>query len=209
MAANAAFGTQAPPTSSASSEKVGSRNQSQHSVPEFALGQGSRLRPGKKVGQSVKGHGHNFAHASSSGFEEFMNEAQELPATPTAHPATKGIAVQRQEKADGSDIIGLLSEPDEPPTIHDYENTISEQEAARLRAALFSPDSHGPAWNELLNFTPDFITKPGGSDELALHMGLSDPGAARYVWLQQWGGVLEAYTDEVWGDLDALVAKAK
>ncbi|MBP0718385.1 hypothetical protein J8I33_34355, partial [Burkholderia sp. AcTa6-5] len=31
----------------------------------------------------------------------------------------------------------------------------------------------------------------------------------RQVWLQQWGGVLEAYTDEVWGDLDALVAKAK
>jgi hypothetical protein len=209
MTANAAFGTQPFPTTSRSNEKVDSRNQSQRSVPEFVLGEGSRLRPENKVGQSVRGRGNHLTQVSSSGFEEFMNEAPQLTGTPGAHPTAKGIAVQRQEEVDGSEAIALLSEPDEPPTMQDFENTLSEHEAARLRAALFSSDSHPPAWNELLSFTPDFITKPGGSVEVALHLGLSDPEAARQVWLQQWGGVLEAYTDEVWGDLDALVAKAK
>lgn len=210
MAANAAFGTQGLASAAAGSDKTGHWNHQQRATAEFALGESSRLRSDNGAGESLKAQGGStMVQKSPSSFDEFMNESPHLAAASPLDPVSKGHAIQTQEQVDGSDVVGLLSQPDEPPSLEDLDNSISEPEAARLREALFTQGSRQPVWDDLLNFNPDFSQPAGSSDELVSHFGLHDPEAARDVWLQQWGDVLTRYTDEVWGDLGSLATKAR
>lgn len=129
-------------------------------------------------------------------------------------------SIQAQQTLDGQEVVDLLSQPDLPPDTSDDVN-ISEADLASLRRALFSDENENVAlssadWNNALNFIPDFLLWPedenqasGAVHNSSMHLGLADSTEAGQTWLDQWNRVLTSYTDEVWGDLGALVQEAR
>ena len=126
--------------------------------------------------------------------------------------------VSDQEKRDGAAVINLLDGPSDELDavllgVQEDDETLTPEAAAKLREALFPTNStsSGPGLNDLLNFNPDFLNQPGAEAELErqLHLGTRDTDEARNNWLQQWGNVLNGYTDYVWGDLEPLIAEAR
>lgn len=114
---------------------------------------------------------------------------------------------------DGSEVVDLLEtvflgeDNDEP--------YMTNEKLLPLRRELFREGGPaGTSWDSVLNFVPEFISNRGmgNSDEyqqLAQHLGLSNPAEARDIWFSQWDDVLSSYTDEVWGDLSPLVMAAR
>jgi hypothetical protein len=129
----------------------------------------------------------------------------------TLEASTKARSIKEQEALDGSDVVAYLSQPDDwesLPVEEPEELTVSE--IARLQDALFGSGSTWPFWDQLLNFSPDFVASTAGSDRSAeMHMGTTDTELARSIWLKQWNDVLSSYTDEVWGDLGPLTTAVK
>ncbi|KAF5663961.1 hypothetical protein FHETE_7268 [Fusarium heterosporum] len=135
--------------------------------------------------------------------------------------STPPSAVTKHERSDGAAVVDLLNGPsgeldavllgaEDPNT--EYKGLTSEA-ANKLREALFPTNSvpHGSNWNDLLNFNPNYLSQSGpeAESERQLHLGTADTGEARSNWLQQWGNVLNGYTDHVWGDLEPLIAEAR
>lgn len=151
-----------------------------------------------KLANDVKRTDADFdAFASGSGSNEAISVKLLVAESPNA---TKSL---QQSDMDGIDVVRLLSQPErgEDPPLPDNDD-LTPLETARLREALFGPGSSWPFWDQLLNFNADLTRCEG-------HMGTSNPGEARSMWLQQWNDVLLSYTDEVWGDLGPLAKDAK
>ncbi|KAF4997090.1 hypothetical protein FGRMN_4099 [Fusarium graminum] len=134
---------------------------------------------------------------------------------------TPPSAITEHERSDGAALVDLLNGPsgeldavllgaEDPDT--EYGGLTSEA-ANKLRETLFPTNSvtHGPDWNDLLNFNPNYLSQSGPEAELErqLHLGTADTDEARTNWLQQWGNVLNGYTDHVWADLEPLIAEAR
>lgn len=161
-------------------------------------------------------------------FDKFLHTHQKLPgvgqiqlAPDTLDSQAQRMAMDRSvaevETTDGSVVAHLLSQPDDfdmMPAAEEQDETLSGEDAAKLRMALFSDASSGRLpWDHLLNFTPEFVSSQNpsrqGQMESEMQLGTTDQGSAADIWVRQWHDVLSAYTDEVWGDLGTLVAEAK
>ena len=123
-------------------------------------------------------------------------------------------AVGRAE--DGSEVVDLLNSGYDDALEVDLDARLSAEEQAALRRALFPDDRQGkqnPAmerWGDLLDFTPGFLTQDRAGDiDMVNHLGTSEPEEARAIWVSHWQDVLSSYTDEVWGNLNALVGEAR
>ncbi|KAI0165959.1 hypothetical protein GGR57DRAFT_144975 [Xylariaceae sp. FL1272] len=105
---------------------------------------------------------------------------------------------------DGFEVVQLLETGTgaEVFSFEDGDLPVTSHQASALRQALFEGDSASRtlAWDDALNFIPD---------SLADYLGIDNVHDARLIWAQQWQDVLSSYTDEVWGDLDALVKAAR
>lgn len=118
-------------------------------------------------------------------------------------------SVAEQQSRDGEDVLAILSQNGttegafEPPQEDEnYDWGLSAEQLSQLRAMtkdLFPPiEAHRTIDSDhLLNLAPNFDgaygQPPEGSDE----------------WREQWDGVLNRYTDEVWGGLLPLVKDAR
>ncbi|POR35389.1 Uncharacterized protein TPAR_04390 [Tolypocladium paradoxum] len=195
------------------------------SRPPTMLGEASSSvssqRAATRMGESLRAATHTDDLYEA--FDSFINgppnhdglfaEARLRNQAPRGPPGS----VAEQEASDGAAVVQLLSLPDDaadamPPAEGD--DSLSPSEAARLREALFGGPSAGSravAWDQLLNFNPDFVTRPDAisSAHAQLHTGAADASVAQSIWVQQWSDVLSAYTDEVWGDLGPLASEAK
>ena len=181
----------------------------------------SSQRKATRMGESMRVATHT--DNSSEAFDSFIN----LPANhdgllsggrlQNLAVQGPGISVAEQEESDGAAVVQLLSLPDDPAEFmppEDEHDGLSPSEAARLREALFdssSTSSRAIAWDQLLNFNPEFISLPDATSSIdaKLHTGTADVSISQSIWLQQWGDVLSAYTDEVWGDLGPLASEAR
>ncbi|KND90411.1 hypothetical protein TOPH_04966 [Tolypocladium ophioglossoides CBS 100239] len=175
-----------------------------------------------RMGESLRAATHT--DNSSEAFDSFINRPPShdglfaegrLQSQP---PRGTHRSVAEQEASDGAAVVQLLSLPDDPadamPLEDDDDDSLSPAEAGRLREALFgggSASSRAIAWDQVLNFNPDFVTRPGAisSAGAQLHTGTMDVSVAQSIWLQQWSDVLSAYTDKVWGDLGPLASEAR
>lgn len=195
------------------------------SRPPAMLGEASSSAPSQRVatrmGESLRAGPHT--DSSSEDFNSFINgppnhgglfaEGQRQ----NQAPRRPHSSVAEQEASDGAAVVQLLSLPDDPADVmplEEEEDSLSPTEAGRLREALFGGGSTGSraiAWDQLLNFNPDFVTRPDAmsSADAQLHTGTADVSVAQSIWLQQWSDVLSAYTDEVWGDLGPLASEAR
>lgn len=127
--------------------------------------------------------------------------------------------VMEQEANDGADVVALLSSDDAlEPVFESVHAPPSENDLAGLRKALFGEEtdhgSSGIAWDNVLNFVPEYLQAPtaGGlqtGHDLSIHMGTADAEEGWQTWINQWSRVLTSYQDEVWGDLNALVEEAR
>lgn len=181
-------------------------------LSESTISEASRSRSTPGLGNSLK-ENPDVPGQASAGYEQFLNQAPQIRDT-FQHVDHSGHCLQsqsfrKQTASDGSDVIQLLSMPDEEPNYSESNELLSEQEAARLRKAFFANGTSHPTWDRLLSFSPEFILDPGSSHTARSHMGTEDTIVARDIWLQQWQDVLNSYTDEVWGDLGSLVEEAK
>lgn len=147
---------------------------------------------------------------TSDAFDSFLGP-QQLPIADAGVTRSGPSSLERQQLEDGSDVVNLLSIPDDDMDFGLDDDGLSPDEAERLRAALFSSQAQAPRsrWDTLLDFVPSFISRPEDSSERVQYTGTKDPVAARDTWLQQWDDVLSSYTDEVWGDLGPLVTAAR
>ncbi|KAK5628176.1 hypothetical protein RRF57_003891 [Xylaria bambusicola] len=110
---------------------------------------------------------------------------------------------------DGSEVVHLL---DTTPVAEDDDiaPNMTNDERSALRRALFEEGpSMGVGWGDVLDFVPEFISDRGSDEQLIQHLGVSNASEARDIWFSQWGAVLSSYTDDVWGDLSALVSEAR
>ncbi len=141
-------------------------------------------------------------------------------ATRIAERATQSIA--EQEARDGADVVALLSSGggDLDHVFEHVNEPPSKEELAGLRKALFGEgvdhEASPVAWDDVLNFIPEYLqaqatlgARPGEGDDMAMHLGASDPAEAWQTWISQWSRVLTSYQDEVWGDLGTLVDEAR
>lgn len=123
------------------------------------------------------------------------------------------LSVAEQEARDGVDVAALLSGDGDLDQVFDHTNEPPAlNDLAGLREALFgekaSQESSSPiAWDDVLNFIPQFLQAP--DNQLSLYMGTSHRDEAWQTWINQWSRVLTGYQDEVWGDLGALVEEAR
>lgn len=156
--------------------------------------------------------------ATPQAFEELVSSGPTLIAEQHRPWPTKSSSVAEQELRDGAAVVQLLDGPSDEldavvfsPDDRLDDDGLTPQAAANLREALFSPTGNQSQqrWDSLLNFTPDFVNDPGASLDAQLLLGTADPVEARSIWLHQWGDVLSAYTDHVWGDLEPLAAQAR
>lgn len=118
-------------------------------------------------------------------------------------------SVAEQESRDGEDVLVLLAqngateETFEPsPDDESLDWGLSAEQLSQLRAMtqdLFPPiEAHGIVDpDHPLNLAPNFDGTYGHSPDLI------------ESWREQWDGVLNYYTDEVWGDLLPLVKEAR
>lgn len=150
-------------------------------------------------------------------FSEFIDGAGSLPLASTTEPACAEQGAFSDARAtDGSAVVDLLSQLDGddvmPPPDAGLDEDISPGTIQSLRTALFTTENHTHpvSWDNLLNFTPDYVVNPvGGATEAELHFGTSDAQAVGEGWYQQWEQILSAYTDQVWGDLLPLATEAR
>ncbi|CAJ2513355.1 Uu.00g014740.m01.CDS01 [Anthostomella pinea] len=115
---------------------------------------------------------------------------------------------------DGMAVVHLLdSGYDEVATgevTGEVEIPLTSEHRSALRRALFSNhEIKRVPWEDTLNFFPNFTSGDRGYSELSAHLGTSDAREARTMWIEGWRDVLSSYTDEVWGNLDPLVGRAK
>jgi hypothetical protein len=153
--------------------------------------------------------------------------------------AAAGRAVTDQEAADGAAVLQLLGQvnlvDETEPSFADYNHELPPDDMARLRNALFT-STREALWDDLLNFTPDFLARrprepppqpqhhhqhhhyhqqqqqeeeDHAAEASRMYTGTADQVDGRQIWLAQWGDVLSAYTEQVWGDLEPLAAQAK
>ena len=151
---------------------------------------------------------------SSQAFDEFVNAREPQLPRESSLAEPPGWTAQDFEATDGSAVVDLLSQPlglDEMPGEDDQDDGLAPEAAEKLREALFGSSGSRPFWDDLLNFTPQFLAGPGDEAVAAAqsHLGTTDLNAAREIWLGQWQDVLSAYTDEVWGDLGPLAVEAR
>ncbi|KAK6198345.1 Dynamin- GTPase protein [Pestalotiopsis sp. IQ-011] len=128
-------------------------------------------------------------------------------------------AGHRIADSDGLEVVKLLDHGYSEVMLADPAVPMTKDQELRLRQALFREGSsaddtgkHASDWSNLLNFVPEYIsngTSGWGYRELSEHMGTPDTMEASEIWAEQWGDVLSRYTDEVWGDLGALVQEAR
>lgn len=210
LAANSLSGGQPPVATPGEGKATG-----QSSLSDAARVQNmSQETSSYRIQQSAL-HGTIRSSASGSGetsdaFESFL-DPQQLPLADAAIAGPGPSSLERQRQEDGSDVVNLLSMPDDDVDLGLDDDGLSPDEAERLRAALFSSQAQAPRsrWDTLLDFVPSFISRPEDSSERLQYTGTRDPVAARDTWLQQWDDVLSSYTDEVWGDLGPLVTAAR
>ncbi|KAL2269881.1 hypothetical protein VTJ83DRAFT_2065 [Remersonia thermophila] len=129
------------------------------------------------------------------------------------------LSVAEQQSRDGADVVALLSSDDNLDDVftQDKQSYASMDDVAALQKALFGSGtaSENAAWDNVLNFIPEFLQGAQGLDpasrgnDLALHLGTADPQEAWDTWISQWSRVLTNYQDEVWGDLGELVVEAR
>ncbi|KAH6646489.1 hypothetical protein BKA67DRAFT_541452 [Truncatella angustata] len=140
--------------------------------------------------------------------------------TPLSAPQmTQTFHDSRFANNDGQEVVKLLDTAYDDVLQADPEPSLSQEDEASLRQALFGSDViSGESsqdisdWANLLNFVPEYISNGAsswGHNELLQHLGTSDVQEASNLWAEQWGNVLSRYTDEVWGDLGSLVEEAK
>jgi hypothetical protein len=171
--------------------------------------------------------GATFRHTTEQGsgdsnendFSAFLGTTQHAYGEPTgsgpdpeesqSQHVTHAVAAAMNDGSEVVDLLGtgLIVEGDD-----DALHMTSEELGVLRRALLEGSPSREPAWNDALNFVPDFISNGGSSEEyrqLAQHLGVSDTVEARNIWFSQWENVLSSYTDEVWGDLSPIVMAAR
>ena len=123
------------------------------------------------------------------------------------------LSVAEQESRDGFDVAALLSGDGDLDQMFDHTNEPPAlNDLASLREALFGEkagqESSSPiAWDDVLNFIPEFLRAP--DNQLSVHMGTPHRDEAWQTWVDQWSRVLTSYHDEVWGDLGSLVEEAR
>ncbi|KFH41113.1 hypothetical protein ACRE_081770 [Hapsidospora chrysogenum ATCC 11550] len=208
-------------SSSSSSGKATAAGPGASRDPASVLQQTSMVRPSQP---NTSSRGADLfrnpppASSSSREFDEFLSGREpQLPRDPAGGapaPAPHFEQTIRDfEATDGAAVVDLLSQPPQLEDMladDDQDEQLTPAAAAKLREALFSSPGNRIAWDDLLNFTPGFVARPGdGAQEARAQLGTEDPDGAREIWLRQWRDVLSAYTDEVWGDLGPLAAEAK
>ena len=150
-------------------------------------------------------------HFASGDLEDGLDDvwARSLPASslPTKKPVYDSVS--EQQSRDGEDVLAILSqrgtmeetfEPSQEDENYDW--GLSAEQLSQLRAMtrdLFPPTEARGAINpdHPLNLSPNF--------EGAYGQPLTGSGD----WREQWDGVLNRYTDEVWGGLLPLVKEAR
>jgi hypothetical protein len=147
-----------------------------------------------------------------SEFDAFLSPSMPLITPPLGAGAEAGTgSIAEQERHDGSQVIAILRDPTlDWDEADDMDDSISPEDASRLRSALFSGAAeHGIPWDHLLNFWPGqqegFPGERGGQRPSRESL---DAGS-REAWLRDWKDVLLSYTDDVWGDLEALAVQAR
>ena len=158
------------------------------------------------------------------------HENEKPPDIPQQHKT-----VHEQEATDGADVLDLLNTHnltsrtfstlpgEEINEIQDW--GLSSDQLTQIRAItkeLFPGPTqlHPPmAADHSLNLIPHGESTDGSMSSPARETGLDEmyiryevdgnPVSAMQVWRTQWEGVLERYTDEVWGDLLPLVKEAR
>ncbi|KAL2178609.1 uncharacterized protein P884DRAFT_118830 [Thermothelomyces heterothallicus CBS 202.75] len=132
------------------------------------------------------------------------------------------LSVADQEARDGADVVALLSRDGDFDSVFEHvDESPSASDLSALRQALFgdgadSGNSSPIAWDNVLNFIPEYLRTPTISapgiepdGQLSAHLGTVAPDEAWQTWISQWSRVLTSYQDEVWGDLSALVDEAR
>ncbi|KAM3548224.1 hypothetical protein ARSEF4850_009536 [Beauveria asiatica] len=215
MALNAAFAAQpslAGPSNGKASTGLATPTQDQGPISKSPLPEASRSQGTPALGVSLRKDPHTFSQASFQ-YDEFLNATPQVQdafkATIQSGESVHTSSSWEQTTDDGADVVKLLSMPEEEPEYMEFDELLSDQEAARLREAFFASSASRLALDRLLSFSPGFVLDANLSCEAKLHTGIEDTGAARDIWLQQWHDVLSSYTDEVWGDLRSLVEGAK
>lgn len=205
----------------ASGDKAAAARSSSSAETRVGEGSSHRLQPvaGQQQGESLRSAQH-VSDSSGQAFDEFLSGETVLPTEDLRSWSRDSTAVVEQELQDGAAVLDLLNSASFQPELDAFgqdddanlDDGMTPQDADKLREALFGSTGNQfqPRWDDLLNFTPDFLNDTTGpSLDAQLHMGTSDPAEARSMWLRQWGDVLSAYTDQVWGDLGPLAAEAR
>ncbi|KAF4445066.1 hypothetical protein F53441_10990 [Fusarium austroafricanum] len=190
---------------------------SSHRLRSTAQGESLRSQTDLNSGESAQAF-NDFVSADST---LNIEDASRYGQLQTHNRSITPSDVEEQEKMDGIAVASLLDGPSEEldsvllgaQGANTEDGGLTLEVVAKLNEALFSAHSvsSGPRWDNLLNFNPDFLSRPGPEAEFErqLHLGTTDTDEARNSWLQQWGNVLSGYTDHVWGDLEPLVAEAR
>ncbi|KAK1757579.1 hypothetical protein QBC47DRAFT_451000 [Echria macrotheca] len=117
-------------------------------------------------------------------------------------------SVAEQEARDGQEVVALLSAGDDTDLDLDVEEGISTADRLNLHKALFGEGSGDStsvvAWDNILNFIPRYLREGAAATDSSV-----DTGEAWQTWVDQWSRVLTGYQDEVWGNLDSLIAEAR
>jgi len=157
-----------------------------------------------------------------SGMEEAWRSAVPDATTPqiTREMEPASLSVAEQAARDGADVAALLSSDNGLDQVFEHVDEFpSPDDLEGLRKALFgeATDRGSPspvAWDNVLNFIPEYLRAPTASgirpdDQLSTHLGALDADEAWQMWIGEWSRVLTSYQDEVWGDLSALVSEAR
>ncbi|KAF7544776.1 hypothetical protein G7Z17_g9683 [Cylindrodendrum hubeiense] len=171
------------------------------------------------MGESIRMQTPLNSSAASQAFNDFVGSGSSLDFEQHHHqrPYQRDYSLAEQERVDGAAVVNLLDGPsDELDAVligaHSDaadDDDLSPEAAAKLREALFNSTHLESRWDDMLNFTPDFLQPGASAEDAQLHLGTRDLNEARRVWLHQWSDVLSSYTDQVWGDLEPLAAEAR
>lgn len=170
------------------------------------------------MGDSIRMQTSLDTSTASQAFNDFVGSGSSLDFEQQHHHQQsyqRDSSFVEQQRVDGAAVVNLLDGPDDELDLGAHTDTaedddLSPEAAAKLREALFNSTHLEPRWDDMLNFTPDFLSQPAASAEDAqLHLGTRNLDEARSIWLHQWSDVLSSYTDQVWGDLEPLAAEAR
>ncbi|KAI3331870.1 hypothetical protein HD806DRAFT_172627 [Xylariaceae sp. AK1471] len=174
------------------------------------LGTTFRHTAGQSGGSSKENDFSAFLGTTEYVSDELNGSGSDQEESESRH-VTHAVAVAMNDGSEVVDLLetGLIEEGDDD----DDELFVTREELGALRRALFEgKPSTGIAWDNALNFVPEFISNGGSSEEyrqLAQHLGVSGTTEARDIWFSQWENILSSYTDEVWGDLRPMVMAAR